>query len=237
MDIALVDIRMSEKCKMALEERGFSVIALPPFFELETAVQSHPDMLLFYLNNRLFVHESYMAEAEKEFSLLAKLKPSIDICLTQDKISSAYPNDIIFNAALVGTHLFGNLKYVSPSVLKHCESEGLSLHNIKQGYSACSCCTIDENSIITSDKSLAKAAEAVGISVLLIEEGHISLPYHDYGFIGGACGLFNGTLYFIGDINTHPNCEEIMEFAFVRGVEVVSLSDETLSDCGKIIFI
>ena len=237
MNIALTDIRMSEKCKNALSVRDFFVISLPPFFSLETAVQSHPDMLLFYLNGRLFVHEQYKAAAEKEFSLLAQMKPEIEIFPTCDKVNEVYPNDIIFNASVVGRHLFGKLNYLSPSVLEYAESEGLSLHNIKQGYSACSCCNVDSKSIITSDKSLAKAAEMAGLSVLLIEEGHISLPCHDYGFIGGACGLFNNTLYFIGDINSHPNSKEITAFAAERGVETVSLSDEPLSDCGKIIFI
>ena len=237
MNIALTDIRMSEKCKSALRERGFFLIDMPPFFRLETAVQSHPDMLLFYLNGKIFVHEQYRMTASKEFSLLSQLKPNIETVLTYEKVSDIYPNDIIFNAALVGNHLFGKLNYISPSVLKQAEGEGLSLHNIKQGYSACSCCVVDSNSIITSDKSLAKAAELAGLSVLLIEEGHISLPCHDYGFIGGACGLFNNTLYFIGNIYSHPNSKEIIAFAAERGVETVSLSDEPLSDCGKIIFI
>lgn len=237
MNIALTDIRMSEKCKKALEERGFSVIALPPFFAFETAVQSHPDMLLFYLNGKIFVHEQYRMTASKELSLLSQLKPDIEILFTQDKVNEVYPNDIIFNAACVGRHLFGRLDHVSPSVLRHAESEGLSLHNIKQGYSACSCCVVDSNSIITSDISLAKAAESVGLSVLLIKEGHITLPCHEYGFIGGACGLFNNSIYFIGNIYSHPNSKEIIAFTAARGVETVSLSDEPLADCGKIIFI
>ena len=168
---------------------------------------------------------------------MSQLKPNIETVITYDKVNKIYPNDIIFNAAVVGKHLFGKLDFISPSVLKYAEGEGFSLHNIKQGYSACSCCTVDSNSIITSDKSLAKASESTGISVLLIEKGHISLPCHDYGFIGGACGLFDNTLYFIGNINSHPNSKEIIAFAAERGVETVSLSDEPLADCGKIIFI
>lgn len=237
MNIALTDERMSEKCKAALEKHGFFVIAMPPFDAFETAVQSHPDMLLFFLNGRLFVHEQYRAIASKELSLLTQLKPDIKTVLTYDKVNEVYPDDIIFNAAIVGKHLFGRLKYISPTVLRYAESTGISLHNIKQGYSACSCCAVDSRSIITSDKSLSRAAETAGLSVLLIEEGHISLPCHEYGFIGGACGLFNNTLYFIGDINSHPNAKEIVAFAAERGVNTVSLSDEPLADCGKIIFI
>ena len=237
MNIALTDERISEKCRSALKNRGFFVIDLPAFDAFETAVQSHPDMLLFYLNGKLFVHEQYRAIASKELSLLTQLKPQIKTVLTYDKVNEVYPDDIIFNAAIVGKHLFGRLKYISPTVLRYAESTGISLHNIKQGYSACSCCVVDSRSIITSDKSLSRAADTTGLSVLLIEEGHISLPCHEYGFIGGACGLFDKTLYFIGDINSHPNAKEIIAFATERGVNTVSLSDEPLADCGKIIFI
>ena len=236
-NIALIDCRVSEKCRISLEGHGFSLISLPPFPLLDNSVKSHPDMLVFADGDRIISHQKYKEIAEAEFSLISKLRPNLEQIFSLEPISEKYPNDILFNACKIGNRIFSRYDFISSEIKKLAREKQYSIHNIRQGYSACSCLNIDENSIITSDVSLARAARECGISVLSIEKGHITLPFHDYGFIGGAGGVFDDKVFFLGNVDLHPNGDEIKEFIRKRGKLAVSLSDEPLADCGKIIFI
>lgn len=58
----------------------------------------------------------------------------------------------------------------------------------------------------------------------------------DYGFIGGATGLIdNNTLAVNGDINSHPDSEQIKLFCHKYNVDIISLKDDKLVDIGTII--
>ncbi len=237
MVLALVDCRLSEKCRIALRDYGFFVIPLPAFSALEESIRSHPDTLLCRMGNKLISHEKYKDEARREFSLIEKHRPDLEFIFTDEKMGNKYPSDVLFNCAKVGKELFGRLEFLSRFVKEEAESLGYKLNNVKQGYAACSTLVLDEKSIITSDISISKAAERLGIDTLLIESGSISLPQHDYGFIGGASCVYSDTVFFFGNIDLHPNEKVIRNFIEERGKKVISLSDEGLSDFGGAIFI
>ena len=76
-----------------------------------------------------------------------------------------------------------------------------------------------------------------GIRVTLIENGDVLLPPYEYGFIGGASGVFGDTVYFLGDVTKHRSYEKIRKACEGEGKDVVSLSDEGLIDLGRIIFL
>ena len=69
------------------------------------------------------------------------------------------------------------------------------------------------------------------------ENGDISLSPYEYGFIGGASGVFRDKLYFIGDLRLHRDAEKIENAARLQGLSPVSLGSFPLIDLGKIIFI
>ena len=64
----------------------------------------------------------------------------------------------------------------------------------------------------------------------------IELRKLDYGFIGGATGLIdNSTLAVNGDINSHPDSEQIKVFCHKYNVDIIPLKDGKLVDIGTII--
>ena len=76
-----------------------------------------------------------------------------------------------------------------------------------------------------------------GIDVTVIENGDIALPPHKYGFIGGAAGVFGKEIFFLGDYRTHRSADLIESAILNAGFTPIALSDEPLSDLGRIIFL
>lgn len=236
MAIALVDERMDGVSERELLKRGFRVIRLPACKSLGTAVASHPDMLLFYYKNRIITSADYCEYAPYVFSDIRELMPSVSITLTDEAHEPSYPKDAIFNALPIGDKLFCKADTVSGAVLSYAESLGLSVVSVKQGYPACTTLAFGR-SAITADDGMARALRLNGVRVTKIKQGAVELVPYEYGFIGGAAGVFAETVYFIGNLDTHPDATLIRSAIEAEGFSTVSLSDGPLRDLGRIIFI
>ena len=234
--IALIDCRASEKALSALKNIGAEVYLLPPSPSLQTGVASHTDMIIFIGFGRLFCHESYYENNKELLDTIAK-KGGLTLSVSNEEWSQNYPNDVLFNACIVGNKLVCNSKTVSKDILLTASKEGYEIINVNQGYTKCSVCIVCENAIITSDKNIEKSCKNAGIDVLSISEGHISLPPYDFGFIGGTCGSYNDQVFFCGSLSSHPNGDHIRNFCLKHGKSAVSLSDNELQDVGSIFFI
>ena len=233
----IVDERISEECRRALMLRGFNVITLPPDRSLGEAVSSHPDTVLFKLDGEIFTTADYCDSASYVFSDLREYAPNIKINFTSDVRSRKYPEDCKMNALVMGRALFAKLDSLSPAIISAARARGYELVNTPQGYTACTVLKLDDGHAITADRGMAKVLSTNGIKVTLIRTGHISLPPHEYGFIGGASGVYQGKVYFFGDLRTHPDADIIEGAINDAGLKAVSLSGCTLRDLGGIIFL
>lgn len=224
----LVSSDMSKKCVDALKGMGYCVMAVPSFSVLSKPVMSHPDMLMHYVNGKLILSEDYYNSNKEFFDGLGVL-----ICTDDVKMKEEYPFDIAFDALGVGKVLYGKENFVS-TVLKN---EFERFVSVKQGYTRCSVLYHESGCAITSDEGIAKALIKDGIRVLRISEHGIALEGYNCGFIGGASGVCDETVFFFGDVMTHPCGEMIMTFLKQNKIKAVSLSDEPLSDYGGFICI
>ena len=233
---AIVDTRITEKMRRSLMLRGFSIIELPPFLSLGEAVRSHPDTLIFRVGECVVSSAEYAEAAPFVFTDLRDRVKSLKITFSDDTLSSAYPSDCAYNALVIGESVFCRTGSISHAVLHLAKSQGKTIVDVKQGYPACSTLALGDNAAITADKGMAKAMREHGIRVYEIEQGNIALPPHEYGFIGGACGVFRDKVYFFGNYKSHPS-RDILERAMdSENFSPVSLSDEPLMDLGGILF-
>lgn len=221
----------NESVVNALSKMGINCITTRESPDLSTPVNCHPDMLCHHLGGKTFV--VYRDQTE----LIDKLKSlGAKVQITTKILQPHYPYDIALNVLRLGRLAFGKINCMDPILISYFNSEKIELVNIKQGYAKCSICVVDEKSIITSDKSIVKTAREQGIDVLLISPGDIELKGYDYGFIGGTCGKIDKNLLaFAGDIKTHPQSNEIINFCNERSVSVISLHTGPLQDIGSII--
>ena len=231
--LAVTDIRLPEKCRASLSARGFSVVSLPPFSALDVRVASHPDMLIFPLGDRLFVHKDYYAEAQTVIDKIIE-QTSLSLIFTDDVVGAEYPRDISLNLVVSGNYILGRYDSMAKAVAAHAKSMNIQLVNTKQGYAKCSTVALGDSALITADPTLEHAGRAISLDVLRISEGHVTLDGYDHGFIGGASGIYGNTVFFCGAILSHPDGNGIVKFCRAHGFDVVSLSDEPLFDIGTI---
>ncbi len=237
MAFALVDCRITEKMKRGLLLHGFSVIEVPPCKTLGEAVSSHPDTLFFKLSKNIISSADYVEEAPYLFTDIHDAAPDIKIIISDDALCDKYPGDCAYNALVVGDAVFCREESVSSAVKELVELTGKRIVSTKQGYAACSTLALSERAAITADKGMSEALKKEGVTVYEIEAGHILLPPHKYGFIGGACGVFGDKVYFFGDYAKHPS-RDVLELAMAKeGFTPISLSDEELVDLGGIVFL
>ena len=233
----LIDERMSEGARRALEIRGFYPIALPRHPNLSEAISSHPDSLVFFLDGVLFAPAEYCEIAPYVFTDIRDRHPNIKIVFTSDSLSADYPRDCSMNAKAFGKRVLAREKSLSPAILDFAKDNGYEIINTNQGYPACTTLSLGKDLAITADAGVARTLTQAGINTLNIDNGGISLPPHEYGFIGGASGVFRDKIFFIGDYKLHPSANIIEEFALVAGYSLISLENSPLRDLGGLIFL
>ena len=240
MTTVLVDCRISDACLRRLMILGFSPITLAPSADLPEAIASHPDTLFSKITDVLISSADYCDTAPFVFTDLRERHPSLTLRLSSDVFGKKYPLDCPFNALVLADKVYARAASISECVTECAASHGYEFVSVKQGYPACTTLAFESESgayAITADDGMARTLTENGVKVTKISSGGISLPPYEYGFIGGASGVYKNKVYFLGDIKKHPDAQIILKTIADAGLEAVSLSDEPLFDGGGLIFI
>ncbi|MBR3791681.1 MAG: hypothetical protein IKK18_03170 [Clostridia bacterium] len=225
----LVDYRINETSEMALMNQGIKVLKTAKLNSLYESVDGHPDMQIHHLGNNLFVCEKTLLSYYKNLIPDANILPGIELC-------EKYPYDIAFNACRVGNFLFHYLNFTDYNILEYYKTNGVKLINVKQGYSKCSVCVINENAIITSDIKIAEKARENGLDALFYDNTQIILKKLSKGFVGGISGLIDkNTLAINGNIEKLYNSERLLYFCQMHQISILSLYDGIPEDIGSIL--
>jgi hypothetical protein len=235
--LALIGRDSPSVISQALASRGFEILSLPRDERLQLPVSSHADMLVSVIENNIFCSEQYYYNNEKIFSRIASYGYTVTPCKIE--LSSKYPNDIAFNMLYIKNCILGKTDLLPQEIKNFSEKAKIDLLPIKQGYAKCSTLLLNNKAIISADNGIIKKASSLGLSTLKIENSPeaITLCGYDYGFIGGASGVFDKSIYFVGDIKLHPQSDMIIDFCTKMGFEAISLGDHKLCDIGGIIFL
>lgn len=191
-----------------------------PYFD--TAVAFHPDLIICRHSSGGFLAWDGIDGGIRE--LLGDNVTWVSF----DKDASNLSNEGKLNVLDVGKYRFANRKYCADIILP----PSFVFIHVNQVYCACSSIPVDEGSVITDDPSIKKAAEAVGLAVLFVSKGDVSLPGHPYGFIGGSCVRLDGKIGFFGELASHRDGKAVRDFIESRGIEVVELCGGRLRDLG-----
>lgn len=226
--VAAISYEAGEATKK-LTDLGIKVIQIPINPALPLPVNSHADLQLLHLGkNNIFVQHEHLFAGE--------LQKKLNIVKIKKEPGNKYPDDVRLNCAFIGNNLICNAKTIAHEILDFAENNEFNIINVNQGYSRCSICIINENAIITDDESIFTAAGNYLNDALLVSKGSIGLNGYNYGFIGGCCGKINkDKIAFNGRIESHSDCNQIIDFLNKHNIECIELSNERLTDIGGIL--
>jgi len=228
MKNVIVDFRIHNDEKEYLTSRGYNLLICPPSNLLYDAVCGHPDMLLHILGNNIVVHK----DMDSSF-IQSLVLQNYKVYKSKSALKINYPYNICLNSLTIRNLFVHSINFTDENLLLIAKDK--KLINIKQGYTKCSTCIVNDHAIITSDVTIAKALILEKIDVLLIPPGDILLPGLNYGFIGGATGLIEENLLaFYGHLDYYLYGKEVLDFLKKHKVEPVFLRDGKLIDRGSI---
>ena len=232
ISFALIDSRASKNIVQSLNQLNIKIIKTIKCNETYDAISYHPDICVIKLNNNdILVAPNVYDYYKKNLTPLG-----FNVIKGNLSIENKYPHNVQYNVAILGNKVIHNFKYTDNILLDYINKNRMTKINVNQGYCKCSICIVDENSIITSDEGIYNEVIKHSIDCFLIEKGHIDLFELNYGFIGGCTGLIsNDTLAFFGDIEKHPNFNDIQNFVSKRNKKILCLSKENLTDLGSLI--
>lgn len=231
MKYFFVDYRITQTEFNNLSKYG-KVIKCPSCHRLYEAIKGHPDILMNIISkNKIIFHKDIPLSFINTLSHI-----NLEIFYTKDSLAEKYPYDIILNSVNLGNTFIHNLHYTDKNLLSFFKTK--KLINVNQGYTKCSTAIINNNAIITSDMSIAKAVKKENIDVLLLPPGHIELPGLNYGFIGGTCGLIDKKVIgFYGELHNYKFQKEVKDFLKKHDVRYINLGEGNLIDRGSILSI
>lgn len=197
--------------------------------KLLRGIDTHTDILVHPLPSGELVVERENFEYYKNLFPDKKILPSHSI------LSKKYPKDIPLNAFTFKNSFIHNLKYTDKVLLDYYKNSGYQMIDIKQGYTKCSS-LVTNDFIITSDGGIYESLKDF-IPIYKIKHGEIRLQNFNYGFIGGASGVYGKKIFFTGDLSQHSSYEEILKIIKKYDYEIEILSKDPIEDYGSIFFI
>lgn len=228
---ALLNPDTPENIKINLAKHGFEVIIIPFCGTLSRSVAGHPDLQFFTDDEKVFCRPKTPLEFIRRLE-----QCGADVIVCENEPEEKYPHDIAYNIACTGLIAFHRTDKTDARILAYLKSKNVTVYNVSQGYSRCSTVITGDQQIITADKGIRDTAARAKADTLLIKSGYIKLPGYKYGFIGGTSGTFEDKVFFTGNINLHPDGQQITQFIEEGGKQIVCLSNDELLDTGSILF-
>ena len=236
----IVDCRTSDKELQRLLSFGFNLIPTEKVSSLYEAVDGHPDLQFFRIEKKVIAHQGL---CKNQMELLSKLGASI--ILGNSSLSLPYPKNIPYNALLSPDLFMHRLDSTDPIILNEIQelkkSKDISLVNVRQGYSRCSCAYVGNNSYITEDIVMTERLLALGKQVFYQKHSNVYLEGFDFGFIGGAISLISihgeELVLISGSLDSYFYGKELKEFLKRRNIRYECIGEGKLMDRGTIISI
>lgn len=222
--------------KSLTEKFNLDVVEVEPNNELEPSISSHADCLFLQLDkNTVIVEENNYNKIVNFFTSKGGDLP-INLNIEKEQVKSPYPDDVKLNCKVIDNRIICNKSYISSHIKDYACKNGIELIHTNQGYAACSVIVLNDNALITDDESIYQSSKTNGIDCILISKGSVKLKGHNYGFIGGTCGMLDKNLLaFTGKLKSHSDAELIISFLNKHRIKYIELTDEPLVDIGGII--
>lgn len=225
---AIIDNRYSKYFESLVSE-GFEIIKTLTMNGIYEAVKSHADLQIAVDTN-----EKMIFTCENNYEYYGKKFKETEYSILSGELPvGSYPENVKYNVMMGKNLIAHNFKYTASEIEEFYKNKEIKKINVKQGYTKCSIVNMN-GKYITDDENVYRNFRENGEEILKVRKGYVKLEGFEYGFIGGASGYYDGTLYFCGDVKKHPDYEAIENFAQCR-IKILGSGD--LTDVGTVILL
>lgn len=225
----ICDKRLPYPARQRLSTLDF-LIELSTKYITYPAISGHPDIFCCKVDDVVVVSPAL----PKQYCDLLKQQNVVWKFGTQPN-TSTYPASAIYNAVVTETLFIHNLQITDPAI-KELLGNRKQIH-VNQGYTRCNLLPLPDECFITSDMAIHKALNKEGFEVLYVNPTGILLEGFPNGFIGGACGVRDRTVYIAGSLKAYKEGQKMMDFFLHHSIIWVELYDGPLIDGGSILFL
>ena len=211
-----------------LKNLGIATIMTQSSSLFAEPVAHHPDMQFLHLKENICVVN------DKKQPFVSSIENiGFKILEAKNNYSQKYPHDIGLNCLIIGKTVVGNIAHIDITIKE--ELSNYNFVHVSQGYTKCSTCIVNEDSLITEDESIYRALKN-DFDVLKIESGCVELDGYNYGFFGGCTGLIDKNVLAInGELKSHKSYKDIAGFLKYRNIDFIELKIGNLKDIGSIL--
>lgn len=206
------------------------VFQLPKVDALYDGIRNHPDLLLSYSDQHLFLSIEVTPYIHKYLGV-----KYIPYTVINKPLGETYPGTASLNVISSDNYIICNKNTVAPELLEYALSSNKKVIHVNQGYVRCTTLPLGNDTFITDDPGIAKTLARENLNVIQVSEGHVHLPSHLYGFIGGCAGRIGDVVYFNGDLSKHPDYKIIKEACSNQNLTISYTTDIPLTDIGGIL--
>lgn len=223
-----------------LLEKPLSALGMIPLWMpdnpyVDERLAGHADLSINKFSENSIILCKFMQNSElsEQLRLLG-----YECIFTENAEKPQYPYDAGLNVCQIGKTLIYNSRAICEVLNKELEGTVTNRIDVRQGYTKCAVCIVNESSIITADKGIHSKAISNGIDSLLISDGIAELDGFDCGFIGGAAfKTAPDQIAFTGTIECSSEKNAIESFLSARGIEAVYLTERKPFDIGSAILL
>lgn len=203
---------------------------LPKVDALYDGIRNHPDLLLSPVDHQLFLSIEVTPHIHKHLEA-----GHIPYTVINKPLGHMYPMTASLNVISSDNYIICNKNTVAPELLEYALSSNKRIIHVNQGYVRCTTLPLGNDTFITDDPGIAKTLAQENLNVIKVTEGHINLPSHPHGFIGGCAGKIGQVVYFNGDVSKHPDYKTIEKACSTLNLTISYTTDIPLTDVGGVI--
>ena len=227
--LIIINEQLPQKARSVLARLGETVDFSAPGIVYD-AVCAHPDLFFAMVGDSMIVAPNLPQQYAR---LLSERK--ISHAQGQTPVGYRYPGSARYNAVITEKYFIHNLRISDPLLLE--KAAGREKIHVNQGYTRCNLLALGNTHFVTSDKGICQTLVDMHFRVLFVDPENILLPGFSHGFFGGACGVWQQTVFISGSLAHHPQGGIIRQFIDSAGFAIAELYDGPLFDGGSIVFI
>jgi len=195
-----------------------------------STISNHPDVFLCNFSDKIIIAPNTPSSFKKSLT-----DNKVIFTEGQCLVGNNYPETASYNAVVTDKYIIHNLKITDNAILKY-NSDKQSIH-VNQAYTRCNLLPLKNDSFITSDKGIYNTLVLKKLNVLFVNPAGIILPDYNYGFFGGACGVYHDNIFIVGSLSKFNDGEKVRGFLRNMNYNIIELYDGELFDCGSLIFV